>query len=403
MVNEAAAAVIPVRTGADGANPPATVEETASGIPEQPSRAEPRFSRIATGAAAEAVLVPVGALILSLLLFGAFVAAAGVNPLAVYGYMAKGSLGSWFSVQNTLTRAAPLVLTGLCTALPAQVGLMIIGGEGAFVIGGVFAAMTGVALLGAPPFVALIAMAAAGIVAGGLWIAFVGALRHWRGVNETISSLLLNYIAIAILNQLVEGVFRDPRSLNKPSSPSIGYAHMIGTIPGTEIHWGLVVGIITCWGLVVGIITCVLAYVLIRHTTIGFAARVAGGNLRAARMVGLPIGRLVMMTCFLGGAAAGLAGMIEIAAVQERASADIVAGYGYTGILVAFLARQNPLAIIPVSVLPGGFGASGGLLQRHLGLPDAATVVLQGLIFAAILASDSVYGRLPWFRKSAPD
>jgi simple sugar transport system permease protein len=364
------------------------VEETAEAIETRGGKPLVRFPSVVAAAAAEAVLVPCGAIVVSLLLFGVFVGFAGVSPLAVYGYMIDGSIGSWFSVQNTLTRAAPLILTGLCTALPAQVGLMIIGGEGAFVIGGLFAAMAGVASLDAPASVALVAMAAAGIVAGGLWVALAGALRHWRGVNETISSLLLNYIAIAVLNQLVEGAFRDPASLNKPSSPSIGYAHMIGTMPDTDIHWGLLIGIVVC----------VLAYVLVRHTTIGFAARVTGGNIRAARMVGLPIGRLVLLTCFLGGAAAGLAGMIEIAAVQERASADIVAGYGYTGILVAFLARHNPLAIIPVAVLLGGIGASGGLLQRHLGLPDAATVVLQGIIFVAILASDSVHGRIPWFR-----
>jgi simple sugar transport system permease protein len=365
------------------------VEETAALLPApRPRILQLRWSGGA--AAAEAVLVPAGALVLSLLLFGLFVACAGVDPLAVYRYMVVGSVGSWFSVQNTLTRAAPLLLTGLCTALPAQAGLMIIGGEGAFVIGGLAAAMAGVALLHAPPFVALAAMAAAGIAAGGLWVALAGALRHWRGVNETISSLLLNYIAIAILNQLVEGPFRDPHSLNKPSSPSIGYAHTIGTMPGTDIHWGLAVGVLVCLG----------AYVLIRHTTVGFAARIAGGNLRAARMVGLPIGRLVMLTCFLGGAAAGLAGMIELAAVQERASADLITGYGYAGILVAFLARHNPLAIIPVAVLLGGIAASGGLLQRHLGLPDAATVVLQGIIFVMILASDSVYGRLPWFKRA---
>ena len=366
------------------------VEETAAAVPSAGGIARRRVHAIAAGGAVEVVLVPLGALVVSLLLFGVFVAFAGVNPLSVYGYMAEGSAGSWFSLQNTLTRAAPLILTGLCTALPAQAGLMIIGGEGAFVIGGLFAAMAGVSLHGAPAIAALLAMAAAGIVAGGLWIALAGALRHWRGVNETISSLLLNYIAIAILNQLVEGPFRDPRSLNKPASPSIGYAHMIGTVPGTEIHWGLAIGIVVCVG----------AYVLIRHTTIGFAARVAGGNLRAARMVGLPIGRLVMLTCFLGGAAAGLAGMIEVAAVQERASADLVTGYGYAGILVAFLARQNPLALIPVAVLLGGISASGGLLQRHLGLPDAATVVLEGIIFIAILASDAVYGRIPWLKSA---
>jgi simple sugar transport system permease protein len=367
-------------------------EESAALAP--PRRASVRrLRRLPGAAAAEAVLVPAGALILSLLLFGLFVAAAGIDPLAVYRYMAEGAVGSWFSVQNTLTRAAPLLLTGLCTALPAQAGLMIIGGEGAFVIGGLAAAAAGVALQAAPTAVALAAMAGAGIVAGGLWVGLAGGLRHWRGVNETISSLLLNYIAIAILNQLVEGMFRDPRSLNKPSSPSIGYAHMIGTIPGSEIHWGLPIGVVACTA----------AYVLIRHTTLGFATRIAGGNLRAARMVGLPIGRLVLLTCFLGGAAAGLAGTIELAAVQERASADLLTGYGYTGILVAFLARQNPLAIVPVAVLLGGIGASGGLLQRHLGLPDAATIVLQGIIFVTILASDAIYGRLPWFGRDTAE
>ncbi|HEV8013998.1 MAG TPA: ABC transporter permease [Stellaceae bacterium] len=365
-------------------------EEIVATVPVQRLTA-PSALRVLTGANAEAVLVPAGAIAVSLLLFGIFVAIAGINPLRVYGYMIQGAVGSWFSVQNTLIRAAPLVLTALCTVLPAQVGLMIIGGEGAFVIGGLCATITGVALHDAPAPVAQLAMAASGIAAGGLWIAFVGALRYWRGVNETISSLLLNYIAIAILNQLVEGLFRDPRSLNKPSSPSIGDEHMIGNIPGTEIHWGLVIGIVVC----------ILAYILIRHTTIGFAARIAGGNPRAARMVGLPIGKLILLTCFLGGAAAGLAGSIEVAAIQESASADLIAGYGYTGILVAFLARQNPLAVVPIAVLLGGISASGGLLQRHLGLPDAATVVLQGMIFVCILASDTVYGRIAWFKSAA--
>ena len=371
-------------------NAPIAVDEPAAVTAAVRGAAGSVARRVDIRAAAEAVAVPLGAIILSLLLFGGFVALAGVNPLQVYAYMAAGSVGSWFSIQNTLTRAAPLILTALCTALPAQTGLMVIGGEGAFVIGGLLATMAGVALDQAPASLALAAMAAAGIVGGGLWIAAVGALRQWRGVNETISSLLMNYIAIAILNQLVEGLFRDPRSLNKPSSLSIGYDHMIGTIPGTEIHWGLPIGIAIC----------VLAYVLVRYTTIGFAARMVGGNIRAARMVGLPIAKLVLLTCFLGGAAAGLAGMIEVAAVQERASADLITGYGYTGILVAFLGRQNPLALIPVAILLGGIGASGGLLQRHLGLPDAATVVLQGIIFVVILASDAVYGRLPWFRET---
>ena len=345
------------------------------------------------GAALEALLIPIGALVVSMILFGIFVSFAGVNPLDVYGYMIEGSVGSWFSVENSLTRASPLIMTALCTALPAQLGLMIIGGEGAFVIGGLCATMTAVAMQGASPLAVQLAMAITGMVTGGIWIALAGAMRHYRGVNETISSLLLVYIAIAILNHMVGGPFRDPASLNKPSSPSIGDANMINSIPGTEVHWGLVYGIVAC----------ILAYILVNHTVFGFSIRVVGGNVRAAKMVGLKVGRLILVTCFLAGAAAGLAGMVEVAAVQERANASLIAGYGFTGILVSFLARHNPLAIVPVAFLLGGIGASGGLLQRHLDLPDAATLVLQGILFIVILASEVMYGRIPIFarRKAA--
>jgi general nucleoside transport system permease protein len=229
-----------------------------------------------------------------------------------------------------------------------------------------------------------LAMVCAGMLGGGLWIMLAGGLRQYRGVNETISSLLLVYIAIAILNHLVEGPMRDPASLNKPSTPEIGAANMIGSIPGTDVHWGLVFGVVAA----------VASYILIYRTVFGFAARVAGGNIRAAKIVGLGVSKLIMTICFLAGAAAGLAGMVEVAAVEGRANANLAAGYGFTGILVAFLARQNPLAIIPVAILLGGISASGGLLQRRLGLPDASVQVLQGIIFVFVLASDALYGRI---------
>ncbi len=336
------------------------------------------------GEASEYIVIPALALIAALGLFGLFVAMFGKNPLDLYFYMYQGAFGTWFSWQNTLTRAAPLILTALCTALPAQLGMVIIGGEGALLIGALTATGAALALQSAPPLVVQVAMACAGMVGGGLWIVLSGALRQYRGVNETISSLLLVYIALAVLNHLVEGPMRDPSSLNKPSTREIGAVNMIGSIPGTDIHWGLVFGIIAA----------VLAYILIFHTVFGFAARVAGGNLRAAKIVGLGVGRLILITCFLAGAAAGLAGMVEVAAVQGRTNANLAIGYGFTGILVSFLARHNPLAVIPVAILLGGISASGGLLQRRLGLPDASVLVLQGLIFVCVLASDTLYGRL---------
>jgi simple sugar transport system permease protein len=332
---------------------------------------------------AESLAIPVAALAAAMLVFGAFMAVLRQSPLEVYALIYRGGFASAFSWQNTLARAAPLILTGLCVAIPAQAGLMVIGGEGALVLGGLTAAVTGHLLAGAAPVLVKLAMVVAGMIVGGLWIALAGALRQYRGVNETISSLLLTYIAIAAFNHLVEGPLRDPASLNKPSTAGIGDANMLGHLPGLDVHWGLAFGVAFC----------LLAHVLVRHTTIGFAFRIVGGNARAARLAGLPVGRLVLAACLIGGAAAGLAGVVEVAAVHGNANASLIAGYGYAGILVAFIARQNALAIVPVAVLLGGISASGGMLQRRLDLPDATVLVLQGVAFMLILASETLYGR----------
>jgi ABC-type uncharacterized transport system permease subunit len=335
--------------------------------------------------ALERIAVPALALLASALLFGLLLAVyAHVDPIEAFELMYEGAFGSWFSWQNTLTRAAPLILASLCTALPARLGLVIIGNEGALVLGGLAAAAAGVAMAGAPALLVQLAMVLSGMLLGGLWIALAGALRQWRGVNETISSLLLTYIAIALMNHFVEGPLRDPESLNKPSTASIGEANMIGTMPGMDVHWGLAFGVVAC----------VMVYLFQRFTTWGFAMQVIGGNPKTARMMGLDVGRYVVLACATGGAAAGLAGTVEVAAVLGRANASLAVGYGYAGILVSFLARHHPLAIVPVAILLGGIAASGGLLQRRLDLPDAAVVVLQGIIFVAILASETLYGRL---------
>ena len=349
------------------------------------------MTRARLSAAAEALAIPVAALAAAMVVFGIFMAALRQNPLEVYALIYRGAFASAFSWQNTLARAAPLLLTALCVALPAQAGLMIIGGEGALVLGGLAAAVVGHALAGAAPFTVKLAMAAGAMAVGAARIALAGALRHYRGVNETIASLLLNYIAIAIFNHLVEGPLKDPASLNKPSTAPIGDASMLGRLPGLDVHWGLGFGIVLC----------AVAWILVSRTTHGFAMRVVGGNVRAARLAGLPVGALLLTACALGGAAAGLAGMAEVAAVHGSANASLIAGYGYGGILIAFIARQNPLAIVPVAVLVGGIAASGGMLQRRLDLPDATVLVLQGVAFMLILASEALYGRTRWFAPRA--
>lgn len=326
--------------------------------------------------------LPVLAVLVALLLFGGFVAAGGINPLEMWVLLFKGAFGDWFSLQNTLQRAAPLMLAALCVALPARAGLIVIGGEGALVLGGLASAALPLAWPVPASLSGTVMLCVAGALAGAAWIALAGALREYRGINETISSLLLAYVAIGVFKHLVEGPLRDPASLNKPSTPALAEGLRIGGIGDSDVHWGLAVGIALCG----------LLGLALRWTTVGFSIRVVGGNPRAAQLVGLPASRVVLLACALGGACAGLAGAIEVAAVHTAANASLIVGFGYTGILVSFIARHHPLAIIPVAILFGGFGAAGSLLQRRLGLPDASVLVLQGIAFVLILASEALRG-----------
>jgi simple sugar transport system permease protein len=326
------------------------------------------------------IALPAFAIAAALGVFGVLVWFAGVSPVDVWVTLFKGAFGDWFSWQNTLQRAAPLMLTALCVAIPARAGLVIIGGEGAVVLGGLACAALPYAIPLPDNIVGTVAICIAGAVAGALWIMLAGWLRQYRGINETISSLLLAYIAIGIFKHLVEGALRDPASLNKPSTRSLPDGLGIGGIAGSDVHWGLVIGIVACIGL----------GLWLRATASGFSIRVVGGNPRTAQLVGLPATQLILVACGVGGACAGVAGAVEVAAVHTNANASIIAGYGYAGILVSFIARHNPIAIIPVAILFGGFGAAGSLLQRRLGLPDASVLVLQGIAFVLILASEGL-------------
>lgn len=337
----------------------------------------------------EFVVIPLLALVVSALLFSVFLLLVGKSPGEFFLLLWRGGFGTGFSWQNTLIRATPLIYTALCVAIPARLGLVVIGGEGAFVLGGFAAACAALPFVGwDAPFIVMPVMVLAAVLAGGIWIGIVGALRTYRGVNETISSLLMFYIAVAFMNFFVEGALRDPSSPNKPSTVGIGDQNMVGDIPGLSVHWGLVVGVVLA----------IAMWFLMNRTTFGFAARLTGGNVRAAKAQGLPVGFLIVASCALAGGCAGLAGYFEVAAIQGKANASLVAGYGFAGILVAFLARQNPLAIVPVAIFLGGITAAGGLIQRRMGLPDATVQVLMGLIFLVLLVSETLYGRFSIFK-----
>ena len=337
----------------------------------------------------EGLVIPLIGMAGGFVCFSVFLLVLDKSPLDFMALVWKAGFSTAFSLQNTFSRVTPLLFVALCVALPARLGLVVIGGEGAIVLGGLAAGVVAVSVAPLPAFVGLVLMAAAAMVVAGVWMGLVGFLRVRRGVNETIASLLMAYIAIALFNHLVEGVFRDPASLNKPSTAPVPEHLRIGDMPFIETHCGLLFGIAAC----------VFCWVLIERTRIGFAARVAGDNIRAAQVQGLPVGALIIGFTALGGALAGLAGFFEVSAIHGSANGSLISGIGYTGILVAFLARHNPLAIIPVAIFLASFEASSGLIQRRMDLPDATILVFQGMMFVAVLFSETLSGRLAWFTR----
>src|SRR5215471_6711216 len=220
------------------------------------------------GSRFEAVAIPLAALVGAVAVFSMFCAWVGASPAGVFASIYKAGFGSWYSWQNSLLRAAPLMLCGLATALPARAGVITVGNEGAFVIGGLAAVTAGLATAAGPAWLCLAAMMLAGAIAGGAWIAVAAGLQHYRGVNAVISSLLLNYVGTALLLELVEGPMRDPGSLNFPATYPIPETHQLGQIPGSRVHYGLVFGVFAC----------LVAWFLLERSVWGMKVKIAGGN-----------------------------------------------------------------------------------------------------------------------------
>jgi simple sugar transport system permease protein len=331
------------------------------------------------------VLAPVGAVAVTMLVSALLVLWAGAPVAQTYALLLQGGFGSVFALSETFTRAIPLMLTGLAATVAFQARLFNIGAEGqlyagalaAVAVGGLHGG-TGFDQIPMPLLFALMMLAAA--LAGALLLLGPALLKARLGVDEVVTTLLLNFIVLLVVSMMLDGPMKDPTAMGWPQSVALmGELELSKLVPQTRVHTGLL------WGL--GLAVAVWA--LMRYTVPGFDIRAVGANVRAAQFAGVPVTRTVVLVAMLSGALAGLAGAIEVMAVHGSANAAVLAGYGTTGILVSFMARHQPLAIIPVAVMMGGIAAAGSLLQRRLDLPDATTMVLQGLLFIAILAGDA--------------
>lgn len=319
--------------------------------------------------------------------------ALGVNPITAYGVMLKGAFGSFFHFSEVVVRAIPLMLTGLAVALAATMLLWNIGCEGQLVWGGICAAGTGLFLAPhLPPFLVIPATIAAGAAGGALWALIPGVLKAFLAVNEILSSLLLNYIAIIFMEHLYFGPWRNPEGYGFPGTAQLAEAARVPHFFGTRIHLGLVLALILA----------VILFGALRYTRWGFRVRAIGLNQRAARYAGFKIKGQIIAVMLLSGALAGIAGMAEVSGIHFRLQQGLAVGYGYDGIIVAWLARLNPLAVPLMALLLGALIVGGEQLQAVLHLPASISMVLEAVLLFGLLLSEAL-ARYRLVRRSAVD
>src|SRR5262245_33570352 len=317
----------------------------------------------------------VGPFALGLAVFAVVLLAFGKNPLKAYIDILTSTLGSWYGLSETLVKMIPLVLAALAVAVPARIWLINVGGEGQLYIGALLATWAALNLGHWPGFVLLPVMAALGFVGGGAWAAFSGILRARGLVSETISTLLMNYVAILLVNFVVFGPWKDPEGVNYPQTAEFSAAATLPTLGASRVHLGL--GLAAAAVLLFGF--------AVARTRWGLEMRAIGGNPEAARRAGLPIGRYVVLLMLIGGGLAGLAGMSEVSAVQGRLRPSLSPGYGYTGFLISWMAGGRPGAIVGAAFLIAVITAGGDILQMTQSLPASAVNILMAVILFVVL------------------
>jgi len=317
----------------------------------------------------------------------------GANPLTAYTVMARGAFGSLHDLSEIVVKAIPLMLCGLAVGVAAKIQVWNVGGEGQLVLGGIGAA--GVALFLAPrvpPSLVLPLVVAAGFLAGALWAFLAGILRTTLGVNEILTTLMLNYVAIYWVEHLYFGPWRDPMGMGFPGTAILPEVAWLPRLPGTRIHLGLALALLAA----------VLLQAVLSRTRWGYEMRVIGENEQAARYAGMPIQRTILWVMCLSGGLAGLAGMTEVSGIHYRLQQGLAVGYGYTGIIVAWLARLHPGGIVLAALFLASLLVGGDQLQAVMHLPSAVGLVLEGALLFCVLGSDlfSRY-RLRWWTSRA--
>ena len=318
----------------------------------------------------------IGILALAFLVFAILLVIFGKNPVKAYRDIFLSTLGSAYGFSEILVKMIPLILTAIAVALPSKIWLINVGGEGQLHIGALFATWGALNLSNLPASILLPLIFVLGFFGGGLWALISGILRAKGWASETISTLLLNYVAILLVNFFVFGPWKDPESANYPQTAQFVDAATLPTFGDSRVHLGLAFAIIAL---------IVYSFVLSR-TRWGLEMRAIGSNPEAAQRNGIPIARYIVLLMFIGGGIAGLAGMSEVSAIQGRLRPGLSPGYGFTGFLISWMAGGNPLGIVASAFLLAIITSGGDILQMSQGLPGSAVNILMALILFVVLA-----------------
>ena len=321
------------------------------------------------------ILAPLAAVFAALLLAAGLIAAAGVNPLTAYAEMLRGALGSRLSITEMLTRATPLIFTGLAAAVAFRSKLWNIGGEGQFYVGALVTAWIGHSLA-TPGLLGVPVLLAASMIAGATLLAGPAFLRLRFGVDEVVTTLLLNFIVLLFVGLMIEGPLRDPLAFGWPSSVPINDAFRLpDLIPRTRLHIGFAFAIVAA----------ALVWLVLARTVFGAETRAAGLNAEAAAFAGISLPKTIMGVALLSGALAGIAGSVEVMGVTAGVTTTMSPGFGYAGIVVAMLAALHPAGVVAAAIFVATVFVGADAMSRATGVPSFIADVIVALCLLTMI------------------
>lgn len=333
-------------------------------------------------------LAPAGALVMSFIISATAIAWSGVSPLEAYWHIFIGALGSKLAITETLTRTTPLIFTGLAVAIAFRAKLWNIGAEGQLYAGAVIGVALGSGLIDLPGFLLIPLLLICGAAAGALLLLGPAILKTRLGVDEVVTTLLLNFIVILFVSALLDGPMKDPMAMGWPQSPPIIDAVQLPIlVPASRLHLGLVFALVAAVG----------AWILNTRTIWGYEMKAVGANVTASAFAGLPINATILRVALVSGGIAGIAGVVEVIGTKGDLTLDLSPGYGYSGIVVAMLAALHPITVVPAAIFVAGIFVGADAMSRAMGVSSyIADVITAVSLLCMLVAVLFVRYRVRW-------